>query len=193
MAIDYTKKPVPPGLDIGELSRVLGELTRELKQLRADFDEYARQTHGGIDGTARENIATLQTDLTSLTTRVSALETWRGQDEAKIDALYPTHGTSRHDGSNAVTWTQVSNQPSVFPPETHGNGAHSPAFSAESHNHDTDYAPLVHNNQNHEPNYESVDNVNNSLNAILNEVASAYNSHTHTETGTTTSGPSTSI
>lgn len=174
-----------------EMWDALRRINDDVTRLRKDVDELMLREI--VDGVARASIATLQTDLSALTTRVSTLETWRGEDEAKIDALYPTHGTSRHDGSNAVTWTQVSNQPSVFPPETHGNGAHSPAFSAESHNHDTDYAPLVHNNQNHEPNYESVDNVNNSLNAILNEVASAYNSHTHTETGTTTSGPSTSI
>jgi hypothetical protein len=165
---DVNKRPPPPTIetvDVAELSRTLGEMLKDLRQLRADFDDYTRQTHGGVDADARRDIASLQTNLTALTTRVgvtendidalqsslttaeadiAALETWRSEDETKIDALYPTHNNTAHNPdysevTHAHAWGDITSKPSTFPPEAHSNSAHSPAFSDVAHDHDADY------------------------------------------------------
>lgn len=131
---EYKKEPIPPGLDIGELARVLGELQRELKGLRHDFDDYARQTHGGIDQSARDDIAVLQSSLTALTSRVSVTET-------DIDALQAAPPPHQH----SWTGTDITNKPTTFAPESHGMGAHDTSVASA-----TDLSNLQNEHDNHE-------------------------------------------
>lgn len=129
----------------------------------------------------------MRRDILALQERMARLEA-EGANEGGIVAWLSDLETRM--GSHTHEYAAITNKPATFPPDTHGNAAHSETYitgvtwEAVTGKPST-FTPAAHANEAHTPDYATQSQVD--------QMRSTYNSHTHSETGTTTGGPSASM
>lgn len=195
---DYKRDPQADVWDM------LARLKETVDKLAADVEEMRLREF--VDQVAREDIA-------ALTTRVAALESAASGYETAAHAastyltIANAASTYLTQSNAASTYETQSHAASTYETQSHAASTYLTITDAASTYETQSHASSTYETQSHAAStYTTQTNYNNlagivgghatditNLYGAISSHATAYNGHTHTETGGTTSGPSTSM
>ena len=189
--------------DIDQLITYLNQTTELALRVAQRLEELERR--GMVDVEARAALVSLQAQVATLSDSYAGhVHHWN--TITNKPATFPP-------AAHTHAWDAITDKPATFPPETHGNSAHTETYITgvsweQVTGKPSTFTPATHGNEAHNPDFATqteVDQISNDLytdafgglntiiNSLIPAMKSAYNTHTHTETGSTTSGPSASM
>ena len=142
-----------------------------LAKLRFETDDLSRRLaslerdHNNRIGSLEDRMDAAELDISSLQSDVLALQ-----------AAPPAH---------THAYSSLTSIPSTFAPSTHGDAAHNAlSYASPTHNHDTAYSPILHDNTYHNPAFaEASHNHDSSYATASHNHDTAYASLSHNHSG----------